>query len=179
MGDQIRDTQLPPGRLDQTRRALTLVELLVVIAIIGILATLFLGAMFGVMESAKVMKTRAMIVKLNNLIMPRYESYRTRRVPIQITQGTPVNVAARYRVDALHELMRMEMPDRMTDIVDPPITLSYPPVNPQPSPPAGGFITRPALSQAYYNALAAITAPIRRSQEAISTSLTRARNAFT
>ena len=159
MGHQIRDTQLPPRRLDQTRRALTLVELLVVIAIIGILATLFLGAMYGVMESAKVMKTRAMIVKLNNLIMPRYESYRTRRVPIQITQGTPANVAARYRLDALHELMRMEMPDRMTDIIDPPITLSFPPVNPQPSPPAGGFITRPALSQAYYKALAAITAP--------------------
>jgi hypothetical protein len=112
------------------------------------------------------MSTRAMIVKLNNLIMPRYEAYRTRRVPISISPfyvsgGNQIAVnpssAAVTRLNALHEIMRLELPDRMTDIVDPPITVtSY--VGPATATgltaaPGSSAISRPAVNQAFYNAI--------------------------
>ena len=57
--------------------------------------------------------------------------------------GTPTifNAAerAKARLDALRELMRMELPDRLSDITDDPIT----PIGLTPT------ITRPAVSQAY------------------------------
>ncbi|HEX4142708.1 MAG TPA: type II secretion system protein [Pirellulales bacterium] len=147
------------GTVPFSRAGLTLVELLVTISIIAILAGLFLGALQSATEEAKAMKTKSMIAKLNNLIMPRYDAYRTRRVPIIIAPTNSVNPmaplitpqqAAKYRLDALHDLMRMEMPDRMTDIVYPPITSSA-----YDASGAIGTVTiaRPSISQAYYQAL--------------------------
>ena len=49
--------------------------------ILAILSSIVLFALAGVQESAREMKTRATINKLNALIMQKYESYRTRRVP--------------------------------------------------------------------------------------------------
>jgi hypothetical protein len=97
---------------------------------------MILFALSGAQESAKADKTRATINKLNSLVMAKYESYRTRRVPITIPRsvyidtitGNPIpkamQTAAGYRVDAIRDLMRMEMPDRITDIVDNPVTHS-------------------------------------------------------
>jgi len=124
----------------RNRLGFTLVELLVTVAVIAILASLIMFAMFAAQESAKEAKTKSTIAKINNLIMSRWESYRTRRVPVIPAAGTTPGQAAKIRLDALHELMRLEMPDRWSDIVDPPIT-------------AG--LARPALSQQYlrrYNA---------------------------
>jgi prepilin-type N-terminal cleavage/methylation domain-containing protein len=144
---------------------LTLVELLVTISIIAILATLSLGALFSAQTEAKVMSTRAMIVKLNNLIMPRYEAYRTRRVPINISPfytvgmsqfAVPPSAAAMTRLNALHDLMRMEMPDRWSDIFSPPNTFtSYvgPAIATGLTQATGSVaIARPAMNQAFLNA---------------------------
>jgi prepilin-type N-terminal cleavage/methylation domain-containing protein len=117
------------------RPAFTLVELLVTITIMSILAAIALFALAGVEESANRDKTIATIRKLNALVMAKYESYRTRRVPITIPAGSTTLTAATLRVDAIRELMRMEMPDRYTDIQDAPVKLP----------------TRPAASQAYFN----------------------------
>jgi prepilin-type N-terminal cleavage/methylation domain-containing protein len=102
------------------RRGFTLVELLITISIIGILAGMMLFAMFQSQETAKAHRTRALIAKLNNVIMRRYDEYRTRRVPIQLTaaQMNNPNLAAKVRLDGLRDLMRLEMPDRWTDVVD-------------------------------------------------------------
>ncbi len=83
----------PRGRLRQRRAVLrtgafTLVELLITMAIIAIMATMVLVAMFAAQEQARVQKTRMLITKLNNIIMTRYDEYRTRRVPIS-TAGMP------------------------------------------------------------------------------------------
>ena len=148
------------------RKAFTLVELMVVIAVIGILATLTLMAMFGAQELAKANKTQSTIAKLNEAIMPMYERYRDRTVPVNASsivvdaagnaQNTPPQVViargwgpayssgtnaqkkhilARAILDAKRELMRMELPDRWDDVIDPPLS----------------GISRPAASVSYLN----------------------------
>jgi prepilin-type N-terminal cleavage/methylation domain-containing protein len=100
------------------RRAFTLVELLVAIAIIGILASLFLAALAVSAERAREARTRTLIAKLDRAIMTRWESYRTRRVPILSGGGITPQQAAAIRLATLRELMRLEMPQRYSDISD-------------------------------------------------------------
>src|SRR5262245_384343 len=64
------------------RSAFTLVELLITVAIIAIMASTLLFALVRAGEAAKAQKTRSLIAKLNNIIMAKYESYKTRRVPL-------------------------------------------------------------------------------------------------
>ncbi len=124
-----RSTGLPPSR---SRTAFTLVELLVTITIIGILAGVVFGALSSARETAREAKTKSLITRLDRIIMQRYESYRTRRVPVD-TSGIPrndpqyVTRIVRARLDAVRDLMRMEMPDRWADVTDLPIALPDPP----------------------------------------------------
>ncbi len=120
------------------RAAFTLVELLVTITIIGILAAMMFGAIHAAQQSAKEYATKATIAKLNSIIMQRYESYLTRRVGFDTTGMTPQQIAdadraargnpkiaARYRLDALRDLMRLEMPDARSDIVNGPVVFVW------------------------------------------------------
>lgn len=168
------------------RRAFTLVELLVSITIMALLSSIALFALARVNESAKRDKTIATISKLNSLIMAKYESYRTRRLPITafgaepfsdtngdgkyefgepftdlngngkrdvypvvcpIAQGISI---ASYRVDAMRDFIRMEMPERFSDIDMPPITKTI----------IGGsiVIAPPALQVKYQAAIPAFAA---------------------
>lgn len=136
----------------------TLAELLVTITVISILASIVLGALGKARNTARVSKTNALIIKLDDIVMAQYESYRTRRVPID-TSGMGPKAAARRRLRALRQLMRLEMPERETDIVyDAPADpgwLSPDPNDPVPVPGTTVTMRRPALSQAYlrrYNA---------------------------
>ncbi|MCU0959415.1 MAG: type II secretion system GspH family protein, partial [Pirellulaceae bacterium] len=79
------------------RPAFTLVELLVVITIITILASTAMFALYGVREDARERRARAQIAKLNELIMERWESYRTRAMPVSIPAGTHPRAAAARR----------------------------------------------------------------------------------
>ncbi|MEN6405313.1 MAG: type II secretion system protein [Thermoguttaceae bacterium] len=98
----------------------TLVELLVTITIIGILAGMVLGVLRSARETGRESATKATIAKLNNIIMTRYESYLTRRVPVAIPAGTNPKTAAQIRLDSVRDLMRMEMPDCVSDILSGP-----------------------------------------------------------
>jgi prepilin-type N-terminal cleavage/methylation domain-containing protein len=115
-------------------RGFTLVELLVTITIITILAGMMLGALLVSRQAARTSKTKATIAKLHEALIPIYQAYRTRRVPIDIdrTIVTPVSstppgqqrpapprVGAWFRLRAIRELMRMEMPERLTDVYFP------------------------------------------------------------
>jgi prepilin-type N-terminal cleavage/methylation domain-containing protein len=117
------------------RRGFTLVELLVVIVILTMLSALVVVALRGAQESAREAKTKATIAKLHGIVMEIHESYRTRRVPITIPPGMSPSVAAQMRLQALRDLMRMEMPEGWNDVTLDPITP----------------IARPSLSQAYYS----------------------------
>ena len=71
-------------RRPSQRFAFTLVELLVTITVLAILASLLLGALFAAQDAARAQKTRSTIAKLHGLMMDRWESYRTRRLPIEL-----------------------------------------------------------------------------------------------
>ena len=101
------------------------------VTIIGILMALVGGAMRMAQNAGREARTRATIAKIHQVIMTRYEEYHTRRVPINplayaqdrpawyppTAQGTiAADQLARVRVNALRDLMRMEMPDRYTDL---------------------------------------------------------------
>lgn len=133
------------------RRAFTLVELLITMVIISMMAGMILFAMFQASEAARVKKTEQLIARIDAVIKNKWESYRTRRVPIVVPPTAAPGVAARARIDALHDLMRMELPDRWTDVKDDPMNFSY-----GGSTPYSFQLVRPAVSQAFlrrYNSI--------------------------
>jgi prepilin-type N-terminal cleavage/methylation domain-containing protein len=102
------------------RRAFTLTELMIVITIMAILAGLGFSAFTGTMNLARQQRAGSIINRIDQLIGERWEGYRTRAVPIKIPNGTAPRVAAMIRLNALRDLMRMELPDRKSDVLDPP-----------------------------------------------------------
>ena len=124
------------------RSGFTLMELLIVMLIIAVLAALALTALQGAAEEARADRTRAIIAKLDQLIMQRWNDYRTKPLPIRTPPNTAPSVAALYRLVALRELMRMELPDRRSDVFD--VTdLSYETV-------ATAGLNNAALQRTYY-----------------------------
>ena len=122
----------------------TLIEVLVVITIIGIIAGLGLGALFQAQEVARRSRTKGLIARLHTQISSRWDSYRTRRLPIDFYNATsvagrpgtyfdpnnfqasattnrgmpsPLSGIVGLKLAAQRELMRMELPDRYNDLL--------------------------------------------------------------
>ncbi len=145
------------------RDGFTLVELLVTISIIAILSGMVLGALYTSQESARRRRTEALIRKLHDQMAIRWETYQTRRLPIDPTDdswawgmippeidanfripGSPTNaeeVAARTLL-ARRELMRMELPDRYEDL-NPLISIDF-------LIKKDGTSVNPSIRQSYY-----------------------------
>ena len=106
------------GRLGRTeksvsRPAFTLIELLVVVVILTVLASLSLAGLAGARQRAKIDKTKSTIRKIDAVIRPMYDSYRTRRIVIS---GTTTSQITASRLTGLRTLMVREMPDAWADV---------------------------------------------------------------
>jgi len=106
------------------RLGVTLIELLITITIISILSATFLGVSNLAMESAREARTKSTIGKIHGLLMEKWAEYATRRVDFdqgavamaggsQRDQGMAL---ADVRLLAVRELMKLEMPDRWSDV---------------------------------------------------------------
>jgi prepilin-type N-terminal cleavage/methylation domain-containing protein len=100
------------------RRGFTLAELMIVIMIIAILAAMSMSALSGAVEQAREQRTRAIISKIDQLITEKYESYKMRPVPLRVSARTEPRLATQQRLAAMRELMRMEMPERKSDLIN-------------------------------------------------------------
>ena len=105
----------------------TLIELLVVMAIILLLSTAILVALTELQASTKKGRCQQQIKKIDQLIMQRWDGLLHKPLPVQFSSlgpaPTQLNINARKLqiLIARRELMRLEMPDRITDITDNPV----------------------------------------------------------
>src|SRR5687767_10944604 len=104
-----------------SKRGFTLVEMLMVIAIIAILAAMAIAALAGANEQGRRQRAQTQIARIDQLLSERWNSYRFRQLPIRILATTPPAAAATFRLNALRELMRMELPQRLSDVYDAPV----------------------------------------------------------
>lgn len=123
------------------RPSFTLIELLVVVGIIGIMSSMVLFTLAGAQNEARAARTRGTIQKINEIILQKWEEYRYKpvdvRLPPQASAPIPGSQpprypvsprdAARLRMTVLRDTMRMEMPDRITDLLYEPsqYTVAY------------------------------------------------------
>jgi len=143
--------------------------------ILAILGAVAFGGFTTAAAQARVERTRAIIAKLDQLITAKYESYRTRAVPIKVNPGTrPIGEpfqdtaadsdltngvrdgppyfatsqepytdqngnmqydmgAGEYRLLAIRELMRFEMPNLKADVVIDPLVIGTQQIFPRPA----------------------------------------------
>ena len=141
----------PNSNQDQTLRTsvlrrlvgFTLIELLVVMAIILLLSAAILVALTELQASTKKGRCQQQIKKIDQLIMQRWDELLHKPLPVQFNSLGPrptqlsINARKLQILIARRELMRLEMPDRITDITDNPVF--FPPLPPYPND------TRPAI----------------------------------
>ncbi len=147
-------------------RGFTLVELMITIMIIGIMATMLVFALFSAQETARAQKTKSLIAKLDAIIKAKWDAYKTRRVPVSVPAapaaflagGSPNPASATWKANAsilrlyaLHDLMRMELPDRWSDVSDGPSAPQTFDPTVATAPVIGGAssISRPSVSVGY------------------------------
>ena len=164
------------------RQGVTLIELLIVMAIIATLSTVFLGVSSAAMDAGRASRTKATIAKIHSLLMERWESYETRRIDLdtraidvllredRITARQYGEMLADMRLLGVRELMKLEIPDRWSDIIGNSVS------NVPPTSPASAFLqpvllsSRPGLTTSYLRRYTNLktneTEIIQRNQEA-------------
>jgi prepilin-type N-terminal cleavage/methylation domain-containing protein len=108
-------TALPVIGIRTRRDGFTLVELMVVLIIVATLSSLTLAGLTVAQRRSKADKTRATIRKLHEIVVPHYESFLRRRVPLPpgLTSGTAI---ALERLTSIRTLSLVRMPDSWGDV---------------------------------------------------------------
>ena len=104
----------------QGKKGFTLVELLVVLVIVAILSSLSLAGLLTARARAKYTKTESTIRKIHEIIMPHYEGFLDRKVPV--LQDATGGTLPALQIKALVERRRAiatELPDSWTDLLAP------------------------------------------------------------
>lgn len=111
------------------RPSYTLTELLVVMAIMGVMASMLLAAVAGAVGDARKQRTIMIITKIDRILTEKVNDFRYRSVRLQLPTGAAgviqtagaggQSLQARWQLYALRDMMRMELPDRYSDFVDP------------------------------------------------------------
>src|SRR5262245_36832495 len=100
------------------QRAFTLVELMVAMVVASILAAALLVALYGAQEEARDARSHAQVAKLNSIVAPQWESYVARNVAVSYGGGQfAPRERSLARLFGLRDLMRMELPERITDLI--------------------------------------------------------------
>ena len=97
----------------RVRPAFSLVELLVVITILMLLTSIVLFGLAGVQNTANDRRARAQVMRIHQLISEKMATFENRRVRLQPHSLEPTAA----KLASIRELMRLEMPDRITDII--------------------------------------------------------------
>lgn len=107
-----------------SRRGLTLTELLVTIGLLAFLASIALVGLWEAQEVARESRAQSQVARIDAMLMERWDDYAHRGVQMNMplppagANGERVAKAqAAYRTKALRALARVEMPDRILDVV--------------------------------------------------------------
>ena len=103
----------------------TLIELLVVMAIISLLSAALLVALTELQASTKKGRCQQQIKKIDQLIIRRWDELLHKPLPIQLSPTGSMPIPQQILL-ARRELLRLEMPERITDIFDAPIYCPVP-----------------------------------------------------
>jgi prepilin-type N-terminal cleavage/methylation domain-containing protein len=103
----------------------TLIELLVVMAIISLLSAALLVALTELQASTKKGRCQQQIKKIDQLIIRRWDEILHKSLPIQLSPSGSISIPQQI-LRARRELLRLEMPERITDIFDAPIYCPVP-----------------------------------------------------
>jgi prepilin-type N-terminal cleavage/methylation domain-containing protein len=121
-----------PPRTSALRRGVgfTLIELLVVMAIIALLSAAILVALTELQATSKKRRCQQQIKKIDQLIMRRWDEILHKPLPIRFLPLNPTLNITQQRLEILRrkrtlliarrELLRLEMPERKTDLGDDP-----------------------------------------------------------
>ena len=106
--------------------AFTLTELLVAISIAAMISAMSLTAMYSAQQSANEGRTRSIVTKVNELLLQQWADVETRRLAYQpILSPRPPdprfdpNLVPRQRLYYQRQLMRLEFPERKSDLLPP------------------------------------------------------------
>lgn len=102
-----------------------MIELLVAMALLGIMATMVGMALSSAQGDARRARAKLQVAKIREILLNRWDDYMVMQVPVTIS-GSRVRQAgqerARLRLTLLRDRMRIEMPDRITDLATGPLT---------------------------------------------------------
>ncbi|XZE55457.1 type II secretion system protein [Planctomycetaceae bacterium SH139] len=123
---------LTPNRRRPVRDGFTLVEIMVTLVVISILAGMTMVGIESARGTARHAATRGLVARINEVILANWDEYHYRVLPVQFDIATIMTSydptsgetlpqllpeeAGRVRLMMLRDLMRMELPDRKSDL---------------------------------------------------------------